>query len=115
MSQGLTFNDLAGGTCQQFSAASHRLETSRRAELLALLPGWECDGKAIARSFAFADYEATLAFVNAVAHIAQEQDHHPDIAFGYRQCRVAYTTHSVDGLSLNDFICAAKIEALPRP
>lgn len=115
MSQGLTFNDLAGGTCQPLSGAGHRLDTSRLSELLPLLPGWEADGKAIAKSFAFANYEATLAFVNAVACIAREQDHHPDIAFGYRHCRVAYATHSVGGISLNDLICAAKIEALPRP
>ena len=115
VSQGLTFNELADGTCQQLSGAGHRLDTSRLAELLTQLPGWECDGKAIAKSFSFAGYAATLAFVNAVARIAREQDHHPDIAFGYNRCRVAYTTHSADGITLNDLICAAKIEALPRP
>jgi 4a-hydroxytetrahydrobiopterin dehydratase len=115
VSQRLTFNDLAGGTCQPCSGAGHRLDTSRLDELLTLLPGWENDGKSIVKSFAFADYEATLVFVNAVARIAQVQDHHPDIAFGYNQCRIAYATHSVGGISLNDLICAAKIEALPRP
>jgi 4a-hydroxytetrahydrobiopterin dehydratase len=115
VSQRLTFNDLAGGTCQQLSGTGHRLDTSRLAELLTLLPGWESDGKTIAKPFPFADYEATLAFVNAVACIARAQDHHPDITFGFNRCRIAYTTHSAGGISLNDLICAAKIEALPRP
>jgi 4a-hydroxytetrahydrobiopterin dehydratase len=113
--RGLTFDGLAEGICAPLSGAGHRLDAARLDALLALLPGWTRDGEAIAKSFDFAGYEATLAFVNAVARIAQEQDHHPDIAFGYRQCRVAYSTHSVGGISLNDLICAAKIEALPRP
>ena len=111
----VTFRDLAQGQCAPLSGAGHRLDTARLAALLALLPGWESDGNAIAKSFAFPDYEATLAFVNAVARIAQEQDHHPDIAFGYNRCRIAWTTHSLGGVSLNDLICAAKLEALPRP
>ena len=111
----LTFTHLADDTCKPLSGAGHCLGAEQLAELLALLPGWESDGKSIVKSFAFADYEATLAFVNAVARIAREQDHHPDIAFGFNRCRIAYTTHSVGGISLNDLICAAKIEALPRP
>lgn len=109
----MTREELAQGQCVPLSGERHRLDAARLAGLLALLPGWESDGEAIAKSFAFAGYEATLAFVNAVARIAREQDHHPDIAFGYNRCRIAYTTHSVGGLSLNDLICAAKIEALP--
>ena len=53
-----------------------------------------------------------MAFVNATAWISHRSDHHPDIALGYNQCKVVYTTHSVNGLSINDFICAAKIDAL---
>ncbi len=115
MPQELTFQELASGNCRPLAGADHRLEPARLAALLALLPGWQSDGHAIARTFDFAGYEATLAFVNAVARIAREQDHHPDIAFGYKHCRVAYSTHSVGGVSLNDLISAAKIEALPRP
>lgn len=111
----LTFADLAGDTCKPLSGAGHCLDAKQLAALLTLLPGWEDNGKAIAKSFTFADYEETLAFVNAVARIAREQDHHPDIAFGYNRCRIAYATHSVGGISLNDLICAAKIEALTRP
>ncbi len=111
----MTLQELAQGQCAPLSGAGHHLDAAQLAELLALLSGWGSDGHAIAKSFTFPDYETTLAFVNAVARIAQEQDHHPDIAFGYNRCRVAYSTHSVGGISLNDLICAAKIEALPRP
>ena len=111
----MTLEELANSQCAPLSGTGHRLDTANLDVLLALLPGWARDGEAIAKSFDFAGYEATLAFANAVARIAQEQDHHPDIAFGYSRCRVAYSTHSVGGISLNDFICAAKIEALLRP
>jgi 4a-hydroxytetrahydrobiopterin dehydratase len=70
------------------------------------------DGKAIEAPFAFDNYWQTTAFVNAVAWIAHTQDHHPDISFGYKTASVRYWTHAVDGLSENDFICAAKIDAL---
>ncbi|MEC9362029.1 MAG: 4a-hydroxytetrahydrobiopterin dehydratase [Sinimarinibacterium flocculans] len=70
------------------------------------------DGKAIAGNFSFDNYWQTTAFVNAVAWIAHTQDHHPDISFGYKNASVRYSTHAVDGLSENDFICAAKIDTL---
>lgn len=115
MSQRLTFADLAEGVCRPLSGAAQRLDAATLAQALPLLPGWTREGDAIAKRFVFASYEQTLAFVNAVARIAQAQDHHPDIAFGFNDCRVAWTTHSVGGLSLNDLICAAKVEALSRP
>lgn len=81
--------------------------------LLALVPGWHAAGGAIARAFAFRDYRETIAFVNAVAWMAEGENHHPDMTVGYRRCTVAYTTHSAGGaLSMNDFICAAKADAL---
>ncbi len=75
---------------------------------------WGCstDGKRILRSFKFRNYYQTTAFVNAVVWIAHQEDHHPDILFGYNQAEVSYTTHAIDGLSENDFICAAKINSL---
>jgi 4a-hydroxytetrahydrobiopterin dehydratase len=66
----------------------------------------------IEAKFEFKNYFRTIAFVNAVAYIAIDEDHHPDIAFGYNSCTVAYSTHAVGGLSENDFICAAKIDRL---
>lgn len=81
-------------------------------ELLATLPGWALADGAIVKEFRFKDHYATMAFVNAVAWISHRNDHHPDLAIGYRDCRVAYRTHAIDGLSENDFICAAKVERL---
>ena len=77
------------------------------------VPDWRAGDGRIARDYVFADYRATIAFVNAVAGMAEEQDHHPDMTVGYRRCTVAYTTHSASGaLTENDFICAAKADAL---
>ena len=70
------------------------------------------DHKAISKTFNFKHYYQTVIFVNAVVFIAQQQDHHPDISFGYNNCTVTYSTHSIDGLSMNDFICAARIDHL---
>ena len=80
--------------------------------LLAQVPGWCLRGNTIERRFGFVDFNATMAFVNAVAAMAQAQDHHPDLSVSYSQCTVRYSTHSVHGLSINDFICAAAINAL---
>lgn len=66
----------------------------------------------IERTFTFKNYYETTAFVNAVVWIAHREDHHPDISFGYRNCTILYSTHAIKGLSMNDFICAAKINAL---
>jgi 4a-hydroxytetrahydrobiopterin dehydratase len=71
------------------------------------------DGKALHREFKFQDFLRTMSFVNALAHIANIEDHHPDLEVGYNYCRVRYSTHAVGGLSDNDFICAAKIDRLP--
>ena len=67
---------------------------------------------ALQREFHFRNYYETMAFVNAVAWVAHGQDHHPDLEVSYNRCKVVYTTHAVGGLSLNDFICAAHIDAL---
>ncbi len=70
------------------------------------------DGKSLQRALKFRDFYRTLSFVNAVAHIANVEDHHPDLAVGYDYCRICYSTHAIGGLSENDFICAAKIDLL---
>lgn len=75
---------------------------------------WQLDdaAKTIRAGFDFKNYYQTTAFVNAVAWIAHKEDHHPEISFGYRHCDVTYSTHAIGGLTENDFICAAKIDAL---
>ena len=70
------------------------------------------DASSISRTFTFSNYYETVAFINAAIQVAHKQDHHPDICFGYKQCEISYSTHSVGGLSLNDFICAAKVDRL---
>jgi 4a-hydroxytetrahydrobiopterin dehydratase len=79
---------------------------------LAVLPAWEYVDGAIARSYRFANYHETIGFVNALAWIANAEDHHPDLAVGYDRCAVRFNTHSVGGICDNDFICAAKADAL---
>ena len=71
------------------------------------------DGKKIRREFKFKNFYRTMSFVNAVAHIANSEDHHPDLEVGYGNCSIVFTTHAIGGLSDNDFICAAKIDLLP--
>jgi len=70
------------------------------------------DSRSLARSLKFKDFYRTMSFVNALAHIANVEDHHPDLEIGYGYCRIAYSTHAIGGLSQNDFICAAKIDRI---
>lgn len=76
--------------------------------------GWQINDTAteISRSFDFKNFYETMAFVNAVAWVANREDHHPDLEVGYKRCHVRYSTHAIKGLSINDFICAAKINDL---
>ena len=84
------------------------------AQLRQLATGWQlsADAKNLTRAFSFVDFYRTMSFVNALAHVANIEDHHPDLELGYNYCRVRYTTHSIGGLSENDFICAAKIDLI---
>jgi 4a-hydroxytetrahydrobiopterin dehydratase len=82
--------------------------------LLSQLQGWSLGGggKSISKEFSFDSYWAGLGFVNAVAWMAQKEKHHPDLLLLYKKARVLYSTHAIGGLSENDFICAAKVDAL---
>lgn len=79
--------------------------------LLPQIPQWKVseDGKKIYRHFNFKNFYKTMAFVNAIAWIAHQENHHPDMEIGFNYCLVKYTTHAVNGLTKNDFICAAKV------
>ena len=103
---------LSGKKCRPLPAGTPALTRARIDALLKEVPGWAYDGKVIAKSWSFRNYHETMAFVNAVAWIAHREDHHPDMSVGYNRCRVEFSTHSIGGISENDFICAAKIEAL---
>ncbi|MGY4828315.1 4a-hydroxytetrahydrobiopterin dehydratase [Sphaerotilaceae bacterium SBD11-9] len=79
---------------------------------LAQVSGWHVNNGAIEKTFSFKNYHETVAFVNALAWVAHTEDHHPDLAVSYSRCVVRFNTHSVGGISVNDFICAAKADAL---
>ena len=82
-----------------------------RAQLM-VLDQWILDNGALKKIYRFNNYYETLAFVNALAFMVHSEDHHPDLHLGYNRCEVRFNTHSVNGISENDFICAAKTDAV---
>ncbi|OIO31537.1 MAG: 4a-hydroxytetrahydrobiopterin dehydratase [Candidatus Yonathbacteria bacterium CG_4_10_14_3_um_filter_47_65] len=80
------------------------------AEYLKKLSGWEKRGNVIERKFEFADFALAMKFVNAIADIAEREGHHPDLSISYNKVTITLSTHAIGGLSLNDFILAAKID-----
>jgi 4a-hydroxytetrahydrobiopterin dehydratase len=106
---------LAAKKCVPCKGGEPALTPSEAARLLGELHGeWKlaADSKSLRRSLKFKDFYRTMSFVNALAHIANVEDHHPDLEVGYGYCRIAYSTHAIGGLSQNDFICAAKIDRI---
>ena len=93
-----------------------KLEAGQVEALLAEVPGYKVDGAraAISKQYEFPDFYETIAFVNALAYIANQEDHHPDLEVIYGKCRVSFSTHDAGGLTQNDFICAARVNALIR-
>ena len=79
---------------------------------LKVLDQWTVDGIALKKVYRFKNYYETLAFVNALAYMVHREDHHPDLYVGYNHCEVRYSTHSVNGISENDFISAAKADVI---
>ncbi len=98
--------------CKPCEGGVPALSDNEASTLLKQLEGWQLTDKNISKSYTFKDYYQTMAFVNATAWISHREDHHPDITVGYNQCRIEYTTHAINGLSENDFICAAKVDKL---
>jgi 4a-hydroxytetrahydrobiopterin dehydratase len=105
-------SDLARSKCKPCEGGVAPLRPAEIDNLLRQLVGWEYANGAICKTYTFSDYHQTMAFVNAAAWISHREDHHPDLVVGYSTCRVAYSTHAIGGLSENDFICAAKLDAL---
>ncbi len=104
--------DLTDKHCKPCEGGVPPLTDKQARDLLKQLDGWELNDNRISKTFAFKNYYQTIAFVNAIAWMTHREDHHPDMAVGYSKCRVEYTTHAIGGLSDNDFICAAKVDAL---
>jgi 4a-hydroxytetrahydrobiopterin dehydratase len=107
-----TVSDLASGKCKPCEGGVAPLKAQEISNLLKQLKGWEQVNGRIAKTYSFTNYYQTMAFVNAAAWISHREDHHPDMMVGYNQCRVEYVTHAINGLSENDFICAAKLDKL---
>jgi len=111
----MTVCDLTSKHCKPCEGGVDPLTREQADTLIkGLHKDWSVDesGKEISRTCTFKNYYQTMAFVNALAWIAHGEDHHPDIEVGYSRCHVRFSTHAIGGLSENDFICAAKIDAL---
>jgi 4a-hydroxytetrahydrobiopterin dehydratase len=88
------------------------LAHSELMQRLSALPEWDYVDNQLRKTFRFANYYETMAFVNAIAWVAHRQDHHPDLSVHYNRLSVAWSTHDAGGVTLNDCICAAKIEQI---
>jgi 4a-hydroxytetrahydrobiopterin dehydratase len=109
-------SDLAQKKCKPCEGGTAPMTRAAAVELLGSLNGaWQltADDRSLRRELAFKDFYRTMSFVNAIAHVANIEDHHPDLEVGYNYCRIVFTTHSIKGLSENDFICAAKVDQIP--
>lgn len=105
-------NELAKQRCRPCEGGMAPLSGAQVAQLLSQLSGWQVEEGKLVKTFRFRDHYQAVAFVNAVAWISHTQDHHPLVELGYNTVRLAYWTHAIGGLSENDFICAAKVDAL---
>ncbi len=114
MSGGDPGADLATLAALHCQAGAARVSDAELKGRLASLPGWTQTAAAIEKTFTFANYHETMAFVNAVAFIAHREDHHPDLGVHYDRCTVTYSTHSAGGVTLNDLVCAARVESVFR-
>jgi 4a-hydroxytetrahydrobiopterin dehydratase len=104
--------ELAKRKCKPCEGGVAPYNTHEAKDLLGSLKGWIIENGTLVKVYAFTNYYQTMAFVNALAWISHREDHHPDVVVGYNKCRVEYSTHAIGGLSENDFICAAKADAL---
>lgn len=108
-------SELQQKRCKPCEGGIPRLsEAQAQASMPLIDAGWTLNAEATAlnREFKFSDFYRVMSFVNALAHIANREDHHPDLEVGYNRVRVRWSTHAVHGLSENDFISAAKTDAL---
>jgi len=107
-------SDLTAKKCKPCEGGVAPYTATQANEMLKQVKGWTIEGGRLVKVYPFTNYYQTMAFVNALAWISHREDHHPDLLVGYNKCRVEYMTHAIGGLSENDFICAAKCDALFR-
>lgn len=105
-------SDLTSKRCVPCEGGMVPLLPTAADALLVQLDGWVREAGEIRKTYTFKNYYETMAFVNAAAYVSHRENHHPDMLVGYKTCAVTYSTHAIGGLSENDFICAAKLEAL---
>ena len=106
--------DLTSRHCVPCEGGVPAIGQTEAESILADLEGWSLseDGKMISRRFEFKGFFRTMSFINAMAWVVNNEGHHPDFSAGYNYCEVGFTTHAIDGLSENDFICAARLNTL---
>ena len=105
-------NSLVMEACRGIPEGTPALSDHDVGHLLTHVDDWRAVDGSLEKSFRFEDHFQTMAFVNAVAWISHREDHHPEMVVGYDSCTLRYSTHTVDGLSRNDFLCAAKVDHL---
>jgi 4a-hydroxytetrahydrobiopterin dehydratase len=107
-----TAQELVRKKCKPCEGGVDPMTDVQIGHMLKGVQGWKYTDGMIRKTYIFKNYYETMAFVNAAAWISHREDHHPDIAVGYNNCTVSYVTHAIKGISENDFICAAKLDAL---
>ena len=105
-------DSLAARKCRPCEGGVPPYSDEEARDMLRGLKGWMIEHGRLVKVYPFRSFHHTMAFVNALAWIWSREDHHPDLVVGYGKCRVEYVTHAIDGLSENDFICAAKCDGL---
>jgi len=106
------FCDFSNRHCRPCEGGLPAIPTDRAQNMLVSVPGWQLIDNRLCKTFKFANHFETMAFVNAVAWVSHSENHHPEVTFGYADCTIRYWTHAIDGLTENDFICAAKLERM---
>ncbi|HLF71861.1 MAG TPA: 4a-hydroxytetrahydrobiopterin dehydratase [Dehalococcoidia bacterium] len=111
----MTLDELLSKNCRELPKGTPTLTPAEVRQRMPLVPGWELsdDGKALRRQHRFADFVSAVGFIDRLAVLAEAEGHHPDLRlWGYRNLEVVFSTHSIGGLSENDFIMAAKTNRL---
>ena len=105
--------DLLNERCVEYSPGSPALAPGEVERYLNRVPGWQVDEGVLRRRLSFPDFMALITFINRLAYLAEQEQHHPDFfVYSYRRMRLDFATHSIGGLSPNDFIMAAKVNRL---
>lgn len=107
-------DDLTSGRCLPCEGKQSSLKPEEIIQFLKQTPKWQTNAEktAISRRFEFKGFQKTISFINALSWIVNQENHHPTLEVGYNYCQVSFSTHAVNGLTQNDFICAAKIDKL---